>query len=116
MVDNQGNRFGAAPDKGIMNGPIISSQARTEYIEQNETIHGDIHERQTTPPYWMENITHGTVSFEANAWSRDASLKAARCPLLQLVILSSEMYDLMVPKAMGLQSMILLLIETKVRE
>lgn len=59
MVDNQGNYYGVAPDKGTRNGPVLTSNHATTNIEGSEA---------TTGTYWLGSITHGEMPYAPSGY------------------------------------------------
>lgn len=58
MVDNQGNTHGAAPDRGSMNGPILTVPEMDGIIDnENKTTR----KVKRDSDFWMDTITHGQV-------------------------------------------------------
>lgn len=60
MVDNERNTFNAAPDKGILNGPVtgpikMSSLKATAHVKR-------LQRREETGDFWIDEIQHGQVS------------------------------------------------------
>lgn len=60
MVDNERNTFNAAPDKGILNGPVtgpikMSSLRATAHVKR-------LQKREETGDFWIDKIQHGQVS------------------------------------------------------
>ena len=58
MVDNHRNTFGAAPDKGILNGPVTSPIDMTSLKSPRA---GRLKKKQSSV-FWMDEIKHGQVS------------------------------------------------------
>ncbi len=62
MVNNQGNQFGAAPDKGVLNGPVTTSANATQILLETPELHNrsTLQVRQAGS-YWLPDVTHGKV-------------------------------------------------------
>lgn len=59
MVDNERNTFNAAPDKGILNGPVtgpikMSSLKAKAHVKR-------LQRREETGEFWIDEIQHGQV-------------------------------------------------------
>jgi len=59
MVDNTRNSHGVAPDKGSMDGPMLSDGNMTgNSVQHNDST---LHARDNG--FWLPNIKHGQVLF-----------------------------------------------------
>ncbi|PYI09411.1 pectin lyase-like protein [Aspergillus sclerotiicarbonarius CBS 121057] len=76
MVNNQGNYFGAAPDRGTLNGPITSDAQLLCYDQTqhatNSTTGGNHTARaiyRRSSDFWMDDITHGEMPFAPSGYT-----------------------------------------------
>jgi hypothetical protein len=125
MVDNTGNAHGVAPDKGTLDGPVLSvleqrNLSSHEHGPANLTSiypSANLTARQSGD-YWLANIAHGQVWHTKAGWSlrptfftlrivlhrhRDLQLiprTTSRCPSDLRIISFTAMSKTLAPRAM----------------
>lgn len=58
MKDNRGNRFGVAPDKGTLNGPVTTVANLTEIIDHKpKNVTGPHLPRSASDSFWVDNLS-----------------------------------------------------------
>ncbi|AEO70912.1 glycoside hydrolase family 55 protein [Thermothielavioides terrestris NRRL 8126] len=61
MKDNRGNRFGVAPDKGTLNGPVTTEANLTEILDHKPKKvsgpHGPHQRRASSDGFWVDNLS-----------------------------------------------------------
>jgi hypothetical protein len=61
MKDNRGNRFGVAPDKGTLNGPVTTQANLTDIIDHKPKNvsgpHGPHQRRSSSDGFWVDNLS-----------------------------------------------------------
>jgi hypothetical protein len=81
MVDNQHNYFGAAPDKGILNGPVTVAANVSEILITTPELHnGTLSARDNSDDFWLSSIPHGKASTSDSPPPKEKLLTYHRCP------------------------------------
>lgn len=58
MVDNEQNTFNAAPDKGILNGPV-TGPIKMSFLKA--AAHAKKLQKRETSDFWIDELQHGML-------------------------------------------------------
>ncbi|KAI5922256.1 pectate lyase superfamily protein-domain-containing protein [Camillea tinctor] len=69
MVDNTGNTFGVAPDKGTLDKPITTPEQQFRLMQaSNDSSGNEQHDKRQDGGYWYRDIKHGDMPFAPDGY------------------------------------------------
>ncbi|KAH7419223.1 putative glucan 1,3-beta-glucosidase precursor [Cadophora sp. MPI-SDFR-AT-0126] len=81
MVDNTGNTFGVAPDKGTLDKPVTEPEQQFLLMSMNNQSDASVSgsnstlERRQNSGYWYESIKHGDMPFAPGGYQMFRNVK-----------------------------------------